>query len=71
MALLGELPMEGKINVSGVGGMAYAPQEPWVFSSSLRQNVLFGRRMDARLFRKTIDAVSLKKVVELIRYTLS
>ncbi|CAN0234369.1 unnamed protein product, partial [Hapterophycus canaliculatus] len=39
--------------VSVPGGLAYASQEPWIQSGTLRENILFGRRMD----RKRYDAV--------------
>ncbi|CAN0515675.1 unnamed protein product, partial [Scytosiphon promiscuus] len=32
-----------------VGGtLAYASQEPWIQSGTLRDNILFGRRMDRK-----------------------
>lgn len=40
-ALLGELKFsEGKVSVSG--SLSYCSQEPWVFASSVRQNITFG-----------------------------
>ena len=45
-AILGEMPTNnGKITINGKIG--YASQEPWVFSGSLRQNILFGQPYDA------------------------
>ncbi|XP_047739320.1 ATP-binding cassette sub-family C member 4 [Hyalella azteca] len=40
--LLGELPaLHGRVRVSGK--IAYAAQEPWLFSDSIRKNILFGK----------------------------
>ncbi|KAA0190835.1 hypothetical protein HAZT_HAZT002816, partial [Hyalella azteca] len=40
--MLGELPaLHGRVRVSGK--IAYAAQEPWLFSDSIRKNILFGK----------------------------
>lgn len=39
--ILKELPLnKGKMEISG--NISYAAQEPWLFSSNVRQNILFG-----------------------------
>jgi len=44
-AILQELPLsEGNIFVCGT--VSYASQEPWLFSGSVRQNILFDSPMD-------------------------
>ncbi|CAI6363623.1 unnamed protein product [Macrosiphum euphorbiae] len=58
-AILRELPLcEGKISVRGV--VSYAPQEPWIFSGTVQQNILFGSQMDKKRFQKIIDVCALK-----------
>jgi len=50
-AILRELPIsEGRISVHGV--VSYAPQEPWIFSGSIQQNILFGSPMDKVRFKQ-------------------
>ena len=62
--ILGELPIEGgNIKVNGV--VSYAAQEPWLFSGSIRQNILFGEDMDKERYRAVIKACSLTRDIEL------
>jgi ATP-binding cassette subfamily C (CFTR/MRP) protein 4 len=50
---LKELPLsEGNISVCGV--VSYASQEPWLFSSSVQQNILFGSPMDKERYEKVL-----------------
>lgn len=52
-AILGELPAQtGRITVRGK--IAYASQEPWVFSGTVRQNILFGKSYDDKKYEKVI-----------------
>jgi len=44
--------MEGSISVHGV--VSYASQEPWLFSGSVKQNILFGSPMDHERY-KTVN----------------
>lgn len=62
--ILGELPIEGgHIKVNGI--VSYAAQEPWLFSGSIRQNILFGEEMDKERYRAVIKACSLTRDIEL------
>ncbi len=59
--LLNELqPTEGNVDVKGT--MSYAPQEPWMFSATLRENILFGKQYDRDLYDRVIMACALDKV---------
>jgi ATP-binding cassette, subfamily C (CFTR/MRP), member 4 len=63
-AILGELAIEsGKIEVNGV--ISYASQEPWLFSASVRQNILFGLPMDKSRYKAVVKACSLIRDFEL------
>ena len=58
-AVLGELAAsQGSVGVSGQ--LSYAPQEAWVFGGSVRSNILFGEKYDAKWYSKVIEACALK-----------
>ncbi|CAH1736108.1 unnamed protein product [Aphis gossypii] len=62
-AILRELPVfKGKISVDGV--LSYASQEPWIFSGTIQQNILFGSPMDEERFKEVIDVCALKSDLE-------
>ena len=59
MAILGELPsINGTVSVDG--RIAYVPQLPWVFSGTIRDNILFGRPFDNGRYFKILDVCCLK-----------
>ena len=61
MSMLGELEnFTGRI--SSRGKIFYIAQQPWVFTSSIRQNILFGMEYDKDKFDKICEVCSLKKV---------
>ena len=53
-------PVSGSVIVDGK--VSYASQEPWVFSGTLRENILFGLPYKAEWYQKVIEACSLDKV---------
>ncbi len=59
MALLGEMPIikSGKVQVNG--SVFYVSQEPWIFSATIKENILFGKEYEANKFDKIVDACSL------------
>ena len=71
-AILRELPPSaGEVIVHGK--MAYTSQEPWVFGSTVRENILFGKEYDPEWFKKVVEACALKRDLELLpfgEYTL-
>ena len=59
MALLEEMHIvRGKVNVRG--NVFYVPQEPWIFTGSIRQNILFGKEYNKQKFREVIKIACLE-----------
>uniref|UniRef100_A0A1Y1K348 Multidrug resistance-associated protein lethal(2)03659 n=4 Tax=Photinus pyralis TaxID=7054 RepID=A0A1Y1K348_PHOPY len=59
-ALLKELPLKsGTLTVKGT--VSYASQEPWLFTGSLRQNILFGQNMDKIRYKTVVDKCALRR----------
>lgn len=66
-AILGELPAEsGSINVHGT--FSYASQEPWLFTGTVRQNILFGLPMDKNRYRTVVKKCALERDFELLPF---
>jgi ATP-binding cassette, subfamily C (CFTR/MRP), member 4 len=56
--ILQELPLEsGSVFVNGT--VSYASQEPWVFSGSVKQNILFGEKMHNDHYNTVIKSCAL------------
>lgn len=64
-AILRELPTESG-TLALKGELSFATQEPWVFSGSVRQNILFGQEMDKERYEEVINACALKKDFEML-----
>ncbi|XP_053679919.1 ATP-binding cassette sub-family C member 4-like [Anopheles nili] len=59
--LLRELPVEsGGLAMSPNCSIAYASQEPWLFTGTLRQNVLFGKQLDQYRYRQVLKVCALQ-----------
>ena len=59
--LLRELPaMSGSVTLRG--SVAYASQESWVYSATIRENVLFGLSYRADWYNTVMEACALDKV---------
>uniref|UniRef100_A0A182NL50 Uncharacterized protein n=1 Tax=Anopheles dirus TaxID=7168 RepID=A0A182NL50_9DIPT len=57
-AILRELPIESG-SVVTQGRFAYVSQEPWVFSGTVRQNILFGQPMEKDRYDSVVRACAL------------
>ncbi|XP_058404363.1 ATP-binding cassette sub-family C member 4 isoform X3 [Diceros bicornis minor] len=64
-AVLGELPPSHGL-VSVHGRIAYVSQQPWVFSGTVRSNILFGKKYEKERYEKVIKACALKKDLQLL-----
>ncbi|KAB0798602.1 hypothetical protein PPYR_09595 [Photinus pyralis] len=57
--ILRELPTSsGYVNIQG--RVSYACQEPWLFSASVRQNILFGDAYDETRYKAVVKACALR-----------
>ena len=52
--------MSGSIQVNG--SVSYASQEAWIFSATMRENILFGLPYDYERYNAVIEACALDKV---------
>ena len=59
-AILGELPLH-RGSVSYHGKIAYVPQIPWVFSGTIRENILFGLPFNEERFQQVVHICELTK----------
>ncbi|XP_045018373.1 ATP-binding cassette sub-family C member 4 [Bubalus bubalis] len=65
-ALLGELPpSQGQVSVHG--RIMYVSQQPWVFSGTVRSNILFGKKYEEERYEKVIKACALKEDLQLLK----
>jgi ATP-binding cassette subfamily C (CFTR/MRP) protein 4 len=66
-AILRELPLiEGTIDVGGT--ISYASQDPWMFSGSVHQNILFGEPFLRERYSQVVKVCALKRDFQLLPY---
>ena len=56
--------MNGSVTVRG--SVAYANQEAWVFSATLRENILFGLPYQPGWYSTVVEACALERVMTII-----
>ena len=62
-AIAGEVPdIDGAINCRGV--LAYVPQIPWIFSGTLRENILFGEPYGEARYNRVIEGCALTEDIQ-------
>lgn len=50
------------------GQIAFASQEPWLFAGTVRQNILFGRKINPRKYEEVVEVCQLKRDFKLLPY---
>ncbi|KAJ2359931.1 hypothetical protein IW150_007647, partial [Coemansia sp. RSA 2607] len=48
------------------GNVAYVPQQPWIMNATLRDNILFGHRLDQAFYDRVIEACALGPDLEML-----
>ena len=68
--MIGQLtPSEGTVKVGGK--VNFATQQAWIFSETIRENILFGETLDKDKYEQVIRACALDKVNAFIVFSLS
>ncbi|XP_018402741.1 PREDICTED: multidrug resistance-associated protein 4-like [Cyphomyrmex costatus] len=66
-AILGELKSsQGQIHINGK--ISYVSQEPWLFTGTVRNNILFGQPYDNNRYQNVVDVCALTKDFEQFPY---
>ncbi|XP_065897571.1 ATP-binding cassette sub-family C member 4-like [Dysidea avara] len=61
--LLRELEsLDGSVDIEG--SVSYASQEPWIFSGTIKENILFGEIYDEAWFNRVVECCSLVKDID-------
>ncbi|XP_015835557.1 probable multidrug resistance-associated protein lethal(2)03659 [Tribolium castaneum] len=65
--ILKELSLsQGNLEVGGT--ISYASQEPWLFGGSIKQNILFGQKMDMKRYKEVVRVCALERDFSLFPY---
>ncbi|KAG8435477.1 hypothetical protein GDO86_013419 [Hymenochirus boettgeri] len=64
-AMLGEMnQISGYINIKG--SVAYVPQQAWIQNATLKNNILFGAKMDEERYQRVLKACALLPDLEML-----
>lgn len=53
---------QGKLHIQG--SISYASEEPWLFPSTIKQNILFGQKYDKERYTKVLNVCALEVDIE-------
>ncbi|XP_028771314.1 putative ABC transporter C family member 15 [Neltuma alba] len=57
--MLGEIPRISGPGIEVHGSRSYVPQSPWIQSGTVRENILFGRKMNKGLYENVLECCAL------------
>ncbi|KAI5964409.1 hypothetical protein KGF57_001082 [Candida theae] len=64
VCIRGELSSKPVIKVHG--SVAYCAQSPWIMNASVKENILFGCRLEPEFYRMTIEACQLEQDLKIL-----
>lgn len=64
-SIIGEIPKIGRAGINVFGSTAYVPQSAWIQTGTVRDNVLFGKHMEQRLYDEVIQGCALDRDIGL------
>ncbi|KZP22608.1 P-loop containing nucleoside triphosphate hydrolase protein [Athelia psychrophila] len=63
-AIVGDMrKLDGEVLLSG--SISYAPQNPWILSASIRDNILFSHEYDEEFYEMVLDACALRQDLDI------
>lgn len=63
--MLGEIPRISGAGMKIYGSKAYVPQSAWIQTGTIRENVLFGKRMDKDEYERVLEACALDRDIKM------
>lgn len=71
-AVLGEMPQaldceQGRVLVRRGRPLAFAPQQPWIFNGTVRQNILFGEAYEEERYAECLRSCDLEKDLAMLK----
>ncbi|GAB2297789.1 hypothetical protein Dimus_031876 [Dionaea muscipula] len=63
--ILGEIPRMSGTAAKVLGTRAYVPQSPWIQTGTVRDNILFGQKMNVDFYQEVLEGCALNKDVEM------
>ncbi|XP_066143472.1 probable multidrug resistance-associated protein lethal(2)03659 isoform X2 [Euwallacea fornicatus] len=67
-AILGEYPVKGGV-LEVSGSISYAPQVPWFFPGTIRQNIIFGESYDCHRYQQVLKVCALTHDINRLDFT--
>ncbi|ONK71139.1 uncharacterized protein A4U43_C04F5110 [Asparagus officinalis] len=64
-SILGEIPKMSGRQTKVFGSKAYVPQSAWIQTGTIRENVLFGKEMDNKVYEEVIQGCALERDIGL------
>lgn len=64
-SIIGEIPRINGTAAKVYGSKAYVPQSAWIQTGSVRDNVLFGKKMDIEFYQEVVEGCALDRDVEM------